>query len=129
MRTVPDFASSLLRAAIVLALAAQTLAAQTERVDAAMNARIRDEGSKRSQVLATARMLSDGFGPRLSGAPGYTAAARWAVTAMGSRYPRVAVLRPRRSGRSARSRRAGSTTGQNRFSRRPPSTRTSWATV
>ena len=80
MRTVPDFAGSLLRSAIVLALAAQTLAAQTERVDAAMNARIRDEGSKRSQVLATARMLSDGFGPRLSGAPGYTAAARWAVS-------------------------------------------------
>ncbi len=50
-----------------------------EPVDAVINARIRQEGTERSQVLATARMLSEGFGPRLSGAPGYTAAAEWAV--------------------------------------------------
>lgn len=51
-----------------------------DRVDPAINARIREEATKRSQVMATARMLSEGFGPRLSGAPGYTAAARWAVS-------------------------------------------------
>ncbi len=50
-----------------------------EQVDDGVNARIRDEGMNRSQVLATARMLSDGFGPRLAGSPGFTAAARWAV--------------------------------------------------
>jgi carboxypeptidase Q len=49
-----------------------------ERIDSVVNARIRDEGTNRSKVLATARMLSDGFGPRLAGSPGYTAAARWA---------------------------------------------------
>jgi carboxypeptidase Q len=52
----------------------------SERVDSAVNARIRDEGTNRSQVLATARTLSDGFGPRLAGSPGYTAAARWAAS-------------------------------------------------
>ncbi len=68
-----------------LALAAALLlpslarAQAPERVEADINARIREEGTKRSQVLATARMLSDGFGPRLSGSPGYTAAAEWAV--------------------------------------------------
>lgn len=98
MRTEYDFASSVLRAArwttgrvtgraallaacaFTLAATAPAIAAQTERVDAAVNARIREEGGNRSRVLATARMLSDGFGPRLSGAPGYTAAARWAVS-------------------------------------------------
>lgn len=65
-----------------------------DRVDAAINARIRDEGTKRSQVLATARMLSDGFGPRLSGAPGYTAAARWAVSELTRFGATRAVLEP-----------------------------------
>jgi hypothetical protein len=53
-----------------------------ERIDSLVNARIRDEGMNRSKVLATARMLSDGFGPRLAGSPGYTAAARWAADEM-----------------------------------------------
>ena len=53
-----------------------------ERIDSGVNARIRDEGTRRSQVLATASTLSDGFGPRLSGSPGYSAAARWAVTTL-----------------------------------------------
>ena len=77
MRTVPRTASSLL----ALALVACGLGAQTpsERIHADVNARIREEGTKRSQVMATARRLSEGFGPRLSGAPGYTAAAEWAV--------------------------------------------------
>lgn len=77
MRTVSRTASSLLALAVfALALPAQT---GTERVDAAINARIREEGTTRSQVMATARRLAEGFGPRLSGAPGYTAAAEWAV--------------------------------------------------
>jgi len=58
---------------------APTRGASRDQVDAGINARIREEATKRSQVLATARTLSDGFGPRLSGSPGYTAAANWAV--------------------------------------------------
>lgn len=68
------------RAGVATLLVPAALRAQAaERIDTAMNARIRDEGTRRSQVLATARALSEGFGPRLSGAPGYTAAAQWAV--------------------------------------------------
>ncbi|MGZ8415146.1 MAG: M20/M25/M40 family metallo-hydrolase [Gemmatirosa sp.] len=39
--------------------------------------RIRDEGLQRSQVLETATILSDVFGPRLAGSPAYRAAAEW----------------------------------------------------
>jgi carboxypeptidase Q len=66
--------------AALLLLPVALRAQAPERVDAAINARIREEGTRRSQVLATARRLSEGFGPRLSGAPAYTAAAEWAVT-------------------------------------------------
>jgi hypothetical protein len=40
-------------------------------------ARIREEGLQRSQVLETATILSDVFGPRLAGSPAYRAAAEW----------------------------------------------------
>jgi len=53
-------------------------AASTERIDAAMNARIRDEGMQRSRVLETAIMISDIHGPRLAGSSGYMTAANWA---------------------------------------------------
>src|SRR3954471_19443049 len=49
-----------------------------ERIDAKVNAAIREEGFKHSRVLETARMLSDGYGPRLAGSPGYKSAAAWA---------------------------------------------------
>src|SRR5215213_11033938 len=49
-----------------------------ERIDTAMNARIRAEGMQRSQVLETAIMLSDIHGPRLAGSSGFMNAANWA---------------------------------------------------
>jgi carboxypeptidase Q len=66
-----------------------------ERIDSAVNARIRSEGLERSRVLETAIMLSDGFGPRLAGSPEYRRAAEWArkelssygLTGVGSRAP------------------------------------------
>lgn len=66
--------------------AAQLAAAAPERVDAAVNARIRDEGMNRSRVLETAVHLSDVHGPRLAGSPQYRRAAEWArdrMTAFG----------------------------------------------
>src|SRR5688500_580122 len=53
-------------------------ASSPERIDAAMNARIRDEGMKRSRGLETAIMISDSHGPRLAGSSGYMTAANWA---------------------------------------------------
>ena len=64
-------------ASAFLLLSAHSLAAQ-ERIDARVNAAIREEGFKHSKVLETARMLSDGFPARLAGSPGYKSAAAWA---------------------------------------------------
>jgi len=64
-----------------LALTALGLVAQEparERVDAAMNARIREEALQHSQVMATLHPLTDVFSPRLTGSPTYKAAAEWA---------------------------------------------------
>src|SRR5687768_6721425 len=54
------------------------IASSSERIDTAMNARIRAEGMQRSRVLETAIMISDIHGPRLAGSSGYMAAANWA---------------------------------------------------
>ena len=55
-------------------------ASSSERIDAAMNARIRAEGMERSRVLETAIMISDIHGPRLAGSSGFMTAANWART-------------------------------------------------
>ena len=55
---------------------------QSEPVDAAAIARIRDEGLNRSQTAALFGMLTDGIGPRLSGSPEYNRAAEWARDTM-----------------------------------------------
>ncbi len=49
-----------------------------ERLDHAMNARIRQEGRERSQIMRTLHYLTDVYGPRLTGSPNFEAAARWA---------------------------------------------------
>lgn len=67
---------------IVVAVSAATfaIAAQTtENVDAATIAKIRDEGLSRSKVMDTLFWLSDRYGPRLTGSPGFEAAGDWAV--------------------------------------------------
>jgi carboxypeptidase Q len=69
---------------LALALAATTLvvAAPSEPVDHAVNARIRDEARERSQIMQTVHMLTDVYGPRLTGSPNHKAAAEWAVKRM-----------------------------------------------
>lgn len=79
MRLARVSASSLLASLLVPLLAVGLSAQAVERVDVEMNRRIREEGMQRSRVLATATMLSEGFGPRLAGSPGYRSAAEWAV--------------------------------------------------
>ncbi|HEX2092335.1 MAG TPA: M20/M25/M40 family metallo-hydrolase [Longimicrobiaceae bacterium] len=88
-------------AAVLLLGAASAQAQQTqlrpaapERVDAAMNARIRAEGMERSRVLETAVMLSDVHGPRLAGSPQYRRAAEWARDELASYGLRNAALEP-----------------------------------
>ena len=50
----------------------------SEPVDAAMNARIRQEGLERSQVARHFSMFVDTIGPRLTASPAHRRAAEWA---------------------------------------------------
>ena len=71
-----------LRAAALLALSASAAYAQTparEPVDAAVLARIRDEGMQRSQAMEHVIWLSDIHGPRLTGSPATQQAAEWTM--------------------------------------------------
>lgn len=72
-----------------------------EKVDTAMNVRIRAEGLSRSKVMRTAIMLSDVSGPRLAGSPEYRNAAQWAIGELTS-YGARASLEPwgKRRGKS-----------------------------
>jgi hypothetical protein len=53
-----------------------------EKIDHVTNARIRQEGRDRSQVMRTMHVLTDVYGPRVTGSPNYKAAADWAVKQM-----------------------------------------------
>lgn len=47
-----------------------------------INARIRKEGMEHSQIMKTMHMLTDIYGPRLTGSPNHQRAAEWAVKQM-----------------------------------------------
>jgi carboxypeptidase Q len=70
------------RMAPLLALTLAVVAlpqAQTEKLDHAAIARIRDEGLNRSQVMDHIGWLSDVYGPRLTGSPGIMQASDWTI--------------------------------------------------
>src|SRR5688500_14821934 len=52
---------------------------QQEKIDHLTVARIRSEASERSQILQTLHMLTDVYGPRLTGSPNLKAASDWVV--------------------------------------------------
>ena len=60
-------------------LAPVPLAEAGEPVDLDMVTRIRDEGFRRSQVMETARYLTDEIGPRLTGSPALQRAHEWTL--------------------------------------------------
>lgn len=57
---------------------------ETEKIDTAAIAKIRDEGWNRSQVKDILWYISEVYGPRLAGSPQYNEAAKWAVEKMKS---------------------------------------------
>jgi hypothetical protein len=63
-------------------LAAICIASAQESVDSSVNDRIRKEAAEHSQVMHTLHMLTDRYGPRLTGSPNHEAAANWAVKQM-----------------------------------------------
>ena len=55
-----------------------------EKIDTAMNAKIRAEGFDRSQIMRIAHVLTDVYGPRLTGSPNFDDSAKWAIKEMES---------------------------------------------
>ena len=65
-----------------LVVAAPDAQVGVEKIDQAVNARIRSEGMENSHILKTMHYLTDVHGPRLTGSPNHENAARWAVKQM-----------------------------------------------
>lgn len=55
-----------------------------ERPDQQVFWKIRQEGTSNSQILRTLHMLTDVYGPRLTGSPNLKAAGEWAIQQMQS---------------------------------------------
>lgn len=72
------FTKKLIAVSLIVAIFAPLALAQ----DAAINAKIREEENKNSQIMKTMHYLSDVYGPRLTGSPNHKAAADWAVKQM-----------------------------------------------
>jgi hypothetical protein len=53
-----------------------------EKVDEAITAKIRSEEMEHSQIMRIEHMLTDRYGPRVTGTPNHEAAAKWAVAEM-----------------------------------------------
>src|SRR6476660_10651521 len=65
-----------------LAFAVCGLLAAQETVDQATGARFRSEELEKSQIMHTLHMLTDRYGPRVTGTPNHEAAAKWAAAQM-----------------------------------------------
>lgn len=65
----------------LLVLCAFAFAAE-EKIDSAVNWKIRQEATENSQVMRIVHFLTDVYGPRLTGSPNLKAACEWAVRQM-----------------------------------------------
>lgn len=61
-----------------LLIASALLATAAERINSDVNQKIRQEEAANSQVMQILHMLTDRYGPRLTGSPNHEAAAKWA---------------------------------------------------
>ena len=69
---------------IAVSLAGFAVLAAEERPDEAVFWKIRQEATARSQILQTVHVLTDVYGPRLTGSPNLKAAGEWAIQQMTS---------------------------------------------
>src|SRR5262249_2819191 len=69
---------------LVALLALGAPLASQARLDADINARIRQEENAHSRIMRTLHVLTDGYGPRVTGSPSLKAAGEWAVREMTS---------------------------------------------
>src|SRR4051795_5665038 len=70
-------------AAVAVVLLLAPLAAQS-KIDPDINAKIRGEAQNHSQIMRTLHVLTDVYGPRVTGSPSLKAAGEWAVRTMES---------------------------------------------
>jgi carboxypeptidase Q len=63
--------------ALTIAIALATLLIAQERVDEATAAKFRSEELEHSQIMHTLHMLTDRYGPRVTGTPNHEEAAKW----------------------------------------------------
>src|SRR6187397_3016874 len=71
-------------AVLTLVVAAPSAQAPVEKIDVEINAKIRKEGMDNSQIMKTTHVLTDVYGPRLTGSPNHENAAKWAIKEMES---------------------------------------------
>jgi carboxypeptidase Q len=69
---------------LALTLAGFAVVAAEERPDEGVFWKIRQEATARSQILQTVHVLTDVYGPRLTGSPNLKAAGEWAIQQMAS---------------------------------------------
>lgn len=69
---------------LLLVLGASLMLPAQEKVDEATSARMRSEELEHSRIMHTLHMLTDRYGPRVTGTPNHEAAAKWAVAEMTS---------------------------------------------
>src|SRR5829696_6666431 len=84
----------LIGVAVTLMMAGLAVLAAAERPDETMFWKIRQEATGRSQILQTLHVLTDVYGPRLTGSPNLKAAGEWAVQQMTSWGLKNARLEP-----------------------------------
>src|SRR5579872_1575986 len=79
---------------IVFVLSASFVLLAQEKVDEATSARMRSEELEHSRIMHTLHMLTDRYGPRVTGTPNHEAAAKWAAAEMTSWGMKNAHLEP-----------------------------------
>src|SRR5262247_2913611 len=80
MTTMGEVVMSKAGAVVVLGvLVAGLVGVAEERPDEAVFWKIRQEGSSHSRILSTLHVLTDVYGPRLTGSPNLKAAGEWAI--------------------------------------------------
>jgi len=85
---------------LIFMLSASFVLLGQDKVDEATSARMRSEELEHSQIMHTLHMLTDRYGPRVTGTPNHEAAAKWAAAEMTSWGMKNAHLEPWDFGRA-----------------------------
>jgi hypothetical protein len=79
---------------LIFMLSASFVLLGQDKVDEATSARMRSEELEHSKIMHTLHMLTDRYGPRVTGTPNHEAAAKWAAAEMTSWGMKNAHLEP-----------------------------------